>query len=149
MHQTNPHPNGKATILIVDDEMDMRLFITTLFETSGYHAVAVRDGRQGLAKAAQLKPDLIILDVMMPGEGGAKMYQALKDDPDLNRIPVIMLSAVDQKAYHHFLQMLNSQAGRPIPAPQAYVEKPPDPDALLALAKKIIADALQSPGHMS
>ena len=120
--------------------MDMRLFIATLFETSGYHAVAVRDGRQGLAKAAQLKPDLIILDVMMPGEGGARMYQALKADAELERIPVIMLSAVDQKAYHHFLQMLNAQAGRPIPAPQAYMEKPPDPEALLALAEKIMSD---------
>ena len=118
--------------------MDMRLFITTLFETSGFHAVAVRDGRQGLAKAAQIKPDLIILDVMMPGEGGAKMYQGLKDDPDLHQIPVIMLSAVDQKAYHHFLQMLISRTGRPIPAPQAYVEKPPDPDSLLALARTIL-----------
>lgn len=129
--------------------MDMRLFITTVFQTSGYRAVAVRDGRQGLAKAAQLKPDLIILDVMMPGEGGAWMYQALKKDPDLERVPVIMLSAVDKKAYHHFLEMLNSQAGRPIPAPQAYVEKPPDPDALLALAEKIMGDTLQSPGHLS
>lgn len=138
MPQTNPHPNDKATILIVDDEMDMRLFITTLFETSGYHAVAVRDGRQGLAKAAQLKPNLIILDVMMPGEGGARMYQALKDDPNLHHIPVIILSAVDIKAYHHFLQMLNSQTGRSIPPPQAYVEKPPDPDSLLALARTIL-----------
>ena len=129
--------------------MDMRLFMTTLFETSGYRVVAVRDGRQGLAKASELEPDLIILDVMMPGEGGAKMYQALKGDPGLDRIPVIMLSAVDQKAYHHFLNMLTVQAGKPIPAPRAYVEKPPDPDALLALAEKILADSLQSDGHLT
>ena len=129
--------------------MDMRLFITTLFETSGYRAVAVRDGRQGLAKASDLKPDLIILDVMMPGEGGVKMYQALKTDPDLVNIPVIMLSAVDKKAYHHFLNMLTAQAGQSFPAPQAYVEKPPDPDALLALAEKILSDSLQSDGDLS
>ena len=149
MSQKYSHSKGKATILIVDDEMDMRLFITTLFETSGYRAVAVRDGRQGLVKAYELKPDLIILDVMMPGEGGAKMYQALKGDPGLDHIPVIMLSAVDQKAYHHFLNMLTVKTGKPIPAPRAYVEKPPDPDALLALAEKILADNLHSDGHLS
>ena len=57
--------SDKLTILIVDDEMDMRIFMSTLFETSGYRPVAVRDGRQGLAKANALKPHLIILDVMM------------------------------------------------------------------------------------
>jgi two-component system phosphate regulon response regulator PhoB len=131
----------KPTILIVDDEMDMRIFMSTLFETSGYRPVAVRDGRQGLAKAAALKPQLIILDVMMPGEGGALMYKALKKDPQLSHIPVVMCSAVAQLSFEHYLKMLNARLESPVPDPEGYMEKPPDPDGLLALARRVMADA--------
>ena len=51
--------------------MDMRIFMKTLFETSGWQPVVTRDGAQGLAEARREPPDLIVLDVMMPGEGGA------------------------------------------------------------------------------
>ncbi|OGI07487.1 MAG: hypothetical protein A2Y40_07195 [Candidatus Margulisbacteria bacterium GWF2_35_9] len=85
---------GKKKILIVDDEMDMRIFISTLMETSGYKAVATRNGKDGIRKAGDILPDLIILDVMMPGEGGVQMYRQLKTDNTLKNIPVIMLSAV-------------------------------------------------------
>lgn len=127
-------------VLIVDDEMDMRLFLSTLFESAGFSTIAVRNGDQGLAMAMEHRPALIILDVMMPGSGGAKMYQALKSRPNLSDIPVIMLSAVDAKAYEHFIQMLNAQSQLPIPPPEAYVEKPPDPKGFLALAKKILTN---------
>jgi len=128
----------KPTILIVDDEMDMRIFMSTLFETSGYRPVAVRDGRQGLAKAAALKPELIILDVMMPGEGGAMMYKALKEDRQLSHIPVIMCSAVAKLSFDHYLKMLNARLEIPVPDPEGYMEKPPDPDGLLALARRVM-----------
>ena len=130
---------AQQTILIVDDEMDMRIFLSTLFETSGYLPIATRDGQDGLAKAKALKPDLIILDVMMPGEGGALMYKALKSDPDLAPIPVIMLSAVSETTFKHYLKMLSARFRAPVPRPQAYVEKPPDPDALLKLAQRTLA----------
>jgi two-component system, OmpR family, phosphate regulon response regulator PhoB len=131
----------RPIILIVDDEMDMRIFMSTLFETSGFHPVAVRDGRQGLEKAAALEPRLIILDVMMPGEGGAMMYKALKSDPELRRIPVIMCSAVTRTSFDHYLKMLNARLDAPVPDPDGYVEKPPDPDVLLDLARNVIVTA--------
>lgn len=129
----------KQTVLIVDDEMDMRLFMTTLFETSGFQVEAVRDGSQGLIRAEALRPDLIILDVMMPGDGGAAMYKALKKDARLADIPVIMLSAVDEEAFRHYLAMLNARLDAPVPLPDAYMEKPPDPESLLALARRVLA----------
>jgi len=139
MAESKPVKDGdKPIILIVDDEMDMRIFMSTLFETSGFHAVAVRDGRQGLEKAAALKPRLIILDVMMPGEGGAKMYKALKADPELCRIPVVMCSAVTRTSFDHYLKMLNARLDVSVPDPDGYVEKPPDPDALLDLARHVM-----------
>lgn len=128
----------KPTVLIVDDELDLRYFLTTLFETSGFAAVAARDGRDGLRLARDRRPDLIVLDIMMPGEGGAAMYQGLKADAGLAAIPVIMLSAVAPEAFRHFLTMLGARLGAPVPPPAAYMEKPPDPQALLALARKVL-----------
>ena len=137
--------SNRPVILIVDDEMDMRIFMSTLFETSGYRPVAVRDGHQGLAKAAELKPQLIVLDVMMPGEGGALMYKALKQDPELCNIPVVMCSAVEQISFGHYLKMLNARLETAVPEPEGYMEKPPDPDAMLQLARKVMADVELKP----
>jgi two-component system, OmpR family, phosphate regulon response regulator PhoB len=125
-------------ILIVDDEMDMRIFISTLMETSGYKAVATRDGKDGIRKARDILPDVIILDVMMPGEGGVQMYRQLKTDKTLDNIPVIMLSAVTERAFVHYLKMLNTRLSNPVPYPDAYMEKPPDAKELLRITEKLI-----------
>jgi two-component system phosphate regulon response regulator PhoB len=131
-------PMKKPKVLIVDDEIDMRIFMATLFETNGYTPVITRDGKAGLKKAKEVLPDLIILDVMMPGEGGVKMYKELKTDPSLCNIPVVMLSAVAQKTFTHYLKMLNIRMDGVIPYPEAYVEKPPDADDLIAIARQLV-----------
>ena len=125
-------------ILIVDDEMDMRIFMSTLFKTNGYRAVAKKNGREGLQEVRSRRPDLITLDIMMPGEGGVHMYRHLKTDAELKTIPVIMLSAVSQNAFQHYINMLSARLGEPIPAPDAYVEKPPSMKTLLALVRKLL-----------
>jgi CheY-like chemotaxis protein len=128
---------NKPKVLIVDDEMDMRIFLTTLFETNGYKPVTIKDGKAGLQKARELLPDLIILDVMMPGEGGVTMYRGLKTESGLRAIPVIMLSAVPMKSFTHYIKMLNVRINDLIPDPDAYMEKPPDAEELLRLAESL------------
>lgn len=128
----------KKTVLIVEDELDMRIFLSTLLETSGYQPIMTRDGKEGMLKAKDICPDLIILDVMMPGEGGVQMYRQLKTDKTLCHIPVIMLSAVAQKTFSHYLNMVNARLKQPIPDPDAYVEKPPEADDLLKMTTALI-----------
>jgi CheY-like chemotaxis protein len=111
---------NKKKILIVDDEIDMRIFLSTLLETNGYRIVVTRDGQEGLLKAREIEPDLIILDIMMPGEGGVQMYRQLKTDKILKDIPVIMLSAVAKKTFIHYLTMLDIRLESDIPRPTAY-----------------------------
>ena len=124
-------------VLVVDDEMDMRIFLSTVMKTSGYETVTTREGAEGIRKAKEIKPDLVIMDVMMPGEGGVQMYRALKTDPDLARIPVIMVSAVESRTFFHYLNMLNTRLETPVPNPAAYLEKPIDPEDLLQAAAEI------------
>jgi CheY-like chemotaxis protein len=125
-------------ILIVDDELHMRIFMATLFETSGYEPILARDGKEGIRKARENMPALIILDVMMPEEGGVIMYRHVKMDDALKHIPVIMLSAVAGKTFSHSLKMLDLGRASTLPEPEAYVEKPPKADILLAIAEKIL-----------
>jgi two-component system phosphate regulon response regulator PhoB len=124
----------KKTVLIVEDELDMRIFLSTLLETSGYRPIVTRDGTEGLLQAREACPDLIILDVMMPGEGGVQMYRQLKTDKTLCEIPVIMLSAVAEKTFAHYLNMINARLKDAIPDPDAYIEKPPEAEELLKMA---------------
>jgi len=135
---TDRKPAAKKKILIVDDEMDVRIYVRTLFETGGYEPITTRNGIEGLQKAKELLPDLIILDVMMPEAGGVTMYRELKADQELKDIPVIMLTGVGKKSFSHYLKMLNIQRDDSIPQPNAYMEKPLDHERLLELAKKII-----------
>jgi two-component system, OmpR family, phosphate regulon response regulator PhoB len=129
---------GKKTVLIVDDEMDMRLYLSTLLESHGYRPLTRRDGKDGMISIREDRPDLIILDIMMPGDGGVKMYSRLKSDDAFIDIPVIMLSAVAASSFHHFLTMLNAQRACPVPEPKAYLEKPVDHDQLIQLVRDII-----------
>ena len=122
----------KKKVLVIDDEMDMRIYITTVLETSGYAPIATREGSEGIRKAKEIQPDLVILDVMMPGEGGAETYRQLKADPVLRNIPVVMLSAVKESSFFHYLKMLNTRQPGTVPLPAVYLEKPFDPEDLIA-----------------
>lgn len=130
---------AEKKVLIVDDEIDMRIFLSALFKINGYTPVATRDGKAGMLKVRELDFDLIILDVMMPGEGGAIMYRELKTDSRLDSIPVIVLSGVEEKSFLHYLKMINIGKDSALPDPDLYMEKPPDPEALIKAAEALTA----------
>ncbi len=119
------------SILVIEDELDMRLFLKILLETNGYVPIIAANGKDGLKKAKDHDPDLIVLDVMMPRQGGARTYRDLRADPVLRQIPVIMLSAVARSTFIHYLKMLDAGRADKVVEPEAYVEKPPDPQYLL------------------
>ncbi|MBF0528266.1 MAG: response regulator [Deltaproteobacteria bacterium] len=127
------------TILVVDDEMHMRFFLNTLFKTSGYEVMVAKEGRDALVKARNKKPDLVILDLMMHGEGGIPTYRQLKLDEQLRDIPVIILSGVNSQAFAHSLKMLSLGLDHPLPEPEAFIEKPPDPRELLQRVQNLLA----------
>jgi len=129
----------EKNILVVEDDLHMRIFITTVLETSGYNATASKDGQEGIRKVKEDRPDLIILDVMMPEEGGVSMYRQLKTDNQFKNIPVVMLSGVESKTFLHSLKMMSIGLRDPLPAPEAYVEKPSKAEKLLNIVQKLLA----------
>jgi two-component system phosphate regulon response regulator PhoB len=130
---------AKKKILVVGDELDMRTFVCTLLGTCGYQSLVASDGKEGIQKARKLRPELIILDVMLPKEGGIQMYRELKTDDNLKNIPVIMLSGISKKTFFHSHNILNSYLGQNLPEPEAYIEKPPESEELIQVAENLLA----------
>ena len=88
---TMSHPT--ATILIVDDEVKNRKLLEAMLRHEGYRTLSVASGEEALAAIAQHAPDLILLDVMMPGTDGYEVANILKTNPDTSNIPIIMVTA--------------------------------------------------------
>jgi len=80
-------------ILIVDDELFLREIVSSQLKTEGYDVIQATDGIEGLEKAKQENPDLIILDIVLPKMKGYEICGVLKSDPMYNKIPVILFSA--------------------------------------------------------
>jgi CheY-like chemotaxis protein len=130
---------GVPNILVVDDERDMRLFVSTVAETLGFEAIAAEGGAQALQLAGSNPPDLVILDVMMPKiDDGIQTYRQFRTDPSLSHIPIIMLSAIAEKTFLHSIKMLTPQHGPHLPEPEAYMEKPPDANELSRLMSDLV-----------
>lgn len=125
-------------VLVVDDEMDMRVFISTLLETNGFKPIGAEDGQEGLTLAKKHKPALVIMDVMMPRESGIHLYRGLKTDPELRQIPVIVCSALSKKTFYHSQKVLDEYEGTPLDEPNDYIEKPPEPDELLEAVQRVL-----------
>jgi DNA-binding response OmpR family regulator len=137
---------GKKKILFVDDELDMRIFLSTVLKTEGYEPVAARNAIEGIKKARELGPDLVIMDVMMPQAGGVTLFQEIKKDERLKHIPVIMLTGVTEKAFAHHLKMLNIRVDDSLPPPDAFMEKPLDPARLVETIERLLRrDGAEAP----
>ena len=130
----------KKKILVVNDEPDTRTFLCTLLGTCDYEPLVAIDGLEGIRKAREIKPELIILDVMMPKEEGVQLYRKLKTDENLKHIPVIMLSDIGKKTFFRSQNLLNMSLGQPVPEPEVYIEKPPQSEELLHWTKNLLAD---------
>ncbi|MBI4713190.1 MAG: response regulator [Planctomycetes bacterium] len=117
------------TILVIDDEKDLIKLVDHHLSKESFLVIGARDGRQGLDMALRHKPDLILLDVMMPKLDGWEVCKQLKSRPDLARIPVIMLTARAQETD----KILGLEMGA-----DDYVTKPFSPRELVARVKAVL-----------
>ncbi|HSK41532.1 MAG TPA: response regulator [Arenibaculum sp.] len=86
------------TILIIEDEFGIALLLATVLEDEGYRVFMAANGRQGLERLEECRPDLVISDLMMPTMDGATMARTMRADPAYRNIPIIMMSALPEAA---------------------------------------------------
>jgi DNA-binding response OmpR family regulator len=119
----------KKRILIVDDEEDIVNVLRFRLEANNYDVMSAFDGQDGLNKARAEKPDLIILDLMLPKLDGYKLCRMLKFDEVYRAIPIIMFTARSQKK--------DEELGMEMGA-DAYITKPFEPEALLGKIRELL-----------
>lgn len=119
----------RAKILLIDDDVDFVESTKIILESKPYEVIVAFGGDEGIAKAREENPDLVLLDVIMPVKDGFTAAEQFKNDPQLTQIPVIMLTSYSAR-----------RAGSSIPVSRGYelqaddyVEKPVSPEKLLEI----------------
>ena len=125
-------------VLIVDDDSDIITFVVTVLEENGYTPLIAKNGEEGLNKVKQDNPDLVILDVLMPKQSGIKMYRELKTDESMKGIPVVILSGIAKRTFLRSQEALTEFGGQNVPEPEAYIEKPVEPEELAEIIKQFV-----------
>jgi two-component system alkaline phosphatase synthesis response regulator PhoP len=118
----------------VDDDRDFVEATRIVLESAPYEVTIAYDGDEALRRVREVAPDLIILDVIMPEQHGFKVCEALKSDPDLSRIPVIMLTSLSQQMGETAFSLTD---GMMLEA-EDYVDKPVTPQELLRRVQKFL-----------
>ena len=122
-------------ILLIDDDPDFVDATRLVLEEAGYDVRTALHGQEGLDLARQKKPDLIILDIIMPGQDGFMVCEALKADPELRHVPIMMLTSFAERVSDTSLAV---KQGMMLEA-EDYVDKPVRPPELLRRIEKLLA----------
>ena len=124
----------RPKILLVDDDPDFVEATKIILESKPYEVIVAKNGDEGLKKAREESPDLILLDIIMPVENGFTAAEQLKKDPQLSNIPVIMLTSFSSKG-----QQTDIPRGRGLSLEaEDYIEKPVSPEELLARVQQYL-----------
>ena len=122
----------------MDDELEMRIFLSNVLKTGGFKPVDIESGSKGLQKALDIKPDLIILNAMMPKEKISHIYRSIKKDKYLKMIPIIMHSTLKKNLFYHYQKFRSSSSEKGMPEPEAYLEKPFEVGELINLVNMLV-----------
>ena len=122
-------------ILAIDDEIDTLTFYSEVIEDCNFLPFTAQNGGEGLKKAREEKPDLILLDIMMPEKSGMKTYKELKTDPELKDIPVIIITGISKEV--DYKKLLDRPSTGNI-APAAHLVKPVKAEELISEIQSVL-----------
>jgi len=145
-------------VLVIDDDPNTVKYLSVMLSENGYESDSACDGKEGLKKIKQAKPDLIVLDVMMPKKTGITLFKQLRKDDQYKDVPVLMLTGVagildemeehKDETFEHPFDSLRESLGQAIRQmrdeglvkPEIFVDKPVDPDTFIAKVRELIGN---------
>jgi len=125
--------NDKKKVLVVEDEVDVRTYISTLFQDHGYEILTAENGKEGFELAKKEKPDLITLDIAMPSQSGMRTFRMFKDSEELKSIPVIIITGMGEDV-SSFINRLKGFSSKP----EGFMGKPIDEEKLIKMVSDLI-----------
>ncbi|MDY6862908.1 MAG: response regulator [Thermodesulfobacteriota bacterium] len=125
------------TILVVEDEPDVQLFLKTILEDAGFYVMTADNGKHALERIKEKKPDLISLDLVMPKMRGVKLLSYLQKNPEWAKIPFIIVTAHagDELGKEDFMKL---KADKVLIGPHSYIEKPVVPSEYVKKIKEAL-----------
>src|SRR5687768_4633597 len=138
---TDQSAGDRKKICIIEDEPAMIELVSLILRNRGYDVVGALGGQEGLELISGTKPDLVLLDLMMPDMSGWDVYQQMKADDAMKSIPVIIVTA---KA-----QSIDKVLGLHIAKVQDYITKPFSPNELVESVRKVLAQQTDAPASAS
>jgi CheY-like chemotaxis protein len=120
---------GGAKILVVDDDEEIRIFLTTLFSDEGALVFEAEDGYQALEVAARKQPDIVTLDLSMPGKDGIDTFCDLRTNPATRNVAVCVITG-----HTEFRKVIYD---RPVAPPEGFLNKPCEPDVVVDTVRRI------------
>jgi len=128
---------ANTKILIVDDDIDYTLSLRAILENQHYDVFTAVNKTEGMEKARLLKPDLIILDVMMDKiQEGFEMSRELRKEPEFKNLPILMLTSIDSVTGVGFKSAAGDEDTIPV---NVYLDKPIEPQVLLVEIRKLLS----------
>jgi CheY-like chemotaxis protein len=125
-------------VLVADDDQDVLSFVVTVLEENGYTPLVAKDGVQAQEIIDREKPDLVILDVLMPRGSGIRLYHHIKTSGRYKDLKVIMFTGIALRSFLKSQKTLEKFKGGQVPEPDIYLEKPVEPEELAAAVKEMI-----------
>jgi len=129
---TDQKTEGKTTrtVVCIEDEVEMVQLVRLILKNRGFEVIGAMSGEEGLATIARVNPDLVLLDLMMPDMSGWDVYQRMKADDEMQKIPVIVITARAEN--------IDKMLGLHIARVQDYITKPFSPPQLLNSIKRVL-----------
>ena len=142
-------------VLIVDDSEESVVFLSEILEEHGYPYRVARNGKEAIKAMRESRPDLVLLDVMMPQKGGVAVFQDMKKDPELEKVPILIITGAseatgvdmktgEEKPKESYADDFTRRFGIEVRGqlqsltPEAFIEKPIDPKIIVEKIKEVL-----------
>jgi len=125
------------TAVVIDDEVDLTTYLSAILEEHGFKVLIANDAQTGEKLIRESAPDLVLLDLMMPGKSGISLFTRLRRDVETRNIPMIMVTGIKNQLGIDWGEIVDRFKAR---RPDGFVEKPVDPERLMEVIDGVLAN---------
>ncbi len=127
---------SNKTAVVIDDEIDLTTYLTSILESDGFTVRSANDAVSGEQLIREDTPDIILIDLMMPGRSGIQLFTKLRGDDRTREIPLVMVTGIKEQTGIDWGEIVDRYKTR---RPDGFVEKPIDPERLLGVVNGVLA----------